>query len=302
MVKAVGYVDGVIDQLENIRVPVTDRGFLYGDSIYEVFRTYQGIPFMYDEHYERLLNSAKLIGMDLDFSAAEILDRVVETLKIAEVEPGEDVYVRYQITRGSGPIDLTPDPSQSNRLVIIIKAIPKWNPDYYRSGMVLAVPELRRNSITNLDPNIKGGNYLNNILGLAQAKQRGADDCVMLDANNNVTECSNSNVWFVINDEIVTPKLGNLVGLTRKSLVSLLGKVGLSFAERSIHYEELIDASECFVTSATREVMPVKRLIKKDADHIDFPAGGGELTRKCQELYQQMLVEFINQNHHDALY
>ena len=302
MVKAVGYIDGQIDLLENIKVPVLDRGFLYGDSIYEVFRTYEGIPFMYDEHYERLLNSASLIGMTITHSPEQIREAVMSTLAISEITPGEDIYVRYQITRGSGPIDLNPGLSENNRLIIIIKAVPQWNPDHYTRGMALAVPALRRNSVTSLDPNIKGGNYLNNILALAQAQKSGADDCVMLDANRKVTECSNSNVWFVLDDQIVTPLHGNLVGLTRKTLLRLLNDNGVVAVEREVDDDELQYASECFVTSATREVMPVRSLILESGERCDFELGGGTKTRRAMELYQEMLINFKRDNASLALF
>ena len=300
MVKAVGYIDGVIDSLEEIRIPVMDRGFLYGDSIYEVFRSYEGIPFMFDAHYERLLNSARLSMMKISQTREEIIEAIRLTLDQADIQPGEDIYVRYQITRGEGPVDLYPDPSLQTRLIIIVKPVPQWNPVFYSEGMKVAVTHLERNSVNSLDPNIKGGNYLNNILALSEARELGADDCVMLDAEGMVTECSNSNIWFVMNDQLVTPEVGNLQGLTRKSLVELLTQAGEQEIERAIHYSELAYASECFVTSATREVMPVKSLLLPEGHLVKFPLGGGEKTRRCMGLYQEMLNTFIEQNKSQA--
>ena len=258
MVKQVGNVDGIIDSLENSRIPVADRGFLYGDSVYEVFRTYHGLPFLFEEHYQRLLNSAELIGMNIKQSREQILESIQQTVAASEPQLGEDVYVRYQITRGEGPIDLNPDLSESTRMVIIVKAVPKWNQLHYDIGMSLAVTQLRRNSVNSLDPNIKGGNYLNNIMALSEARKTGADDCVMLDADDFVTECSNSNVWFVFNSVLVAPGAGNLDGLTRRSVVELATKNNLALEQRPVHNNELVDAEECFVTSATREVMQSK--------------------------------------------
>lgn len=300
MVKAVGYIDGVISALEEVRVPVMDRGFLYGDSIYEVFRSYEGIPFLFDDHYERLLNSARLSMMNISQTKAEIIEAIQQTLDKACIQPGEDVYVRYQVTRGEGPVDLYPDPSLKTRLIIIVKPVPQWNPAFYSKGMKVAVTHLERNSVNSLDPNIKGGNYLNNILALSEAKGLGADDCVMLDAEGMVTECSNSNIWFVMNNQLVTPEVGNLQGLTRKSLVELLTQTGEQDIERAIHYSELAYASECFVTSATREVMPVKSLLLPDGSLVEFPVGGGEKTRQCMRLYRDMLNAFIKQNKSQA--
>jgi len=278
MVKAVGYIDGEIDDLDKIRVPVLDRGFLYGDSVYEVFRTYSGIPFMFDEHYHRLLNSARLSGMTISQGKEEIMEAIRRTVAHSGVRPGEDIYVRYQITRGEGPIDLNPDPSQPTRLIIIVKEIPQWNPLYYAVGMRLAVPKRRRNSVISLDPNIKGGNYMNNILALAEAKNRGADDCMMLDANRKIR------------------------GLTRKSLLELLKNAQVPAEEREVSYDELPGATECFVTSATREVMPVCALQMEDDRALKFIGGGGPLTQKAMQLYRGMLVNFVQQHSQFALF
>ena len=300
MLKPTGYIDGKIAPLDEIRVPVLDRGFLYGDSIYEVLRTYSGIPFMFDAHHARLMNSARLSRMNVTQSKQDIVDAIVDTIAAAGAGAGDEVYVRYQITRGEGRVDLYPDPGLRSRLIIIVKQIPEWNPDFYETGMSLAVPALRRNAVNTLDPNIKGGNYLNNILGLAEARAMGADECVMLDADGRVTECSNSNVWFVLGGKIVTPVAGNLSGLTRRSLVGLFAGAGYGHIERPVHSEELASATECFVTSATREVMPVVRLRLPDGALREFPPGGGELTRLAIKLYADMLAAFVNDNRHKA--
>ncbi len=300
MVKAVGYIDGSISNLTDTRIPVADRGFLYGDSVYEVFRTYSGIPFLFEEHYQRLLNSARLIEMDINQSKQEIIAAVKRSVRASLPAAGEDVYVRYQITRGEGPMDLDPALSLQTRLVIIVKAVPEWNQSLYEQGVVLAIPQLRRNSVNSLDPNIKGGNYLNNIIALGEAKKLGADDCLMLDAKGQVTECSNSNIWFVMGGQLITPAVGNLDGLTKRALIGLFADDDIAVVQRPIHSDQLAEATECFVTSATREVMPVRTLYSMDGNKIDFQTGGGKRTRQAMRIYRQMLADFVTKNKQDA--
>ncbi|MGR3985008.1 MAG: aminotransferase class IV [Gammaproteobacteria bacterium] len=302
MLHPTGYIDGRIAPLDEIRVPVLDRGFLYGDSIYEVFRTYSGIPFMFDQHHARLENSARLCKMDIRQSKREIIAAIRRTVAAsgADSAAGEDIYVRYQITRGEGPIDLFPHPRLQSRLIIIVKQIPQWQPQFYTRGITLAIPELRRNAVSALDPNIKGGNYLNNILGLAEARALGADECLLLDADGMVSECSNSNIWFALDGKLATPAGGNLSGLTRQALVGELERAGHSGIERPLRGAELPAARECFITSATREVMPVARLQLQDGNSLAFPEGGGELTQLARRLYADMLARFVREHRGEA--
>lgn len=298
--KPVGYIDGHIGPIDEIRVPVLDRGFLYGDSVYEVFRTYDGIPYLFNAHYDRLLNSARLSGMNISQDLQTLTSAIRKTVDALDNPDRDDIYVRYQITRGEGAVDLFPDPDLESRLIIIVKPVPVWNPRHYEIGMTMSIPQQRRNSISSLDPNIKGGNYLNNILALTESKQAGFDECLMLNGRGMVTECSNSNVWFVIDNQYVTPQAGNLVGLTRRTLMDLLCAEGLEAVERGMFSEELVSVSECFVTSATREVMPVKTLALENGDKLDFADGGGPLTRKARALYTDMMARFVTEHRHEA--
>lgn len=298
-------VDGVITSLEEARVPVLDRGFLYGDSIYEVFRTYQGVPFLYDEHWQRLENSAALIYMTLPMSAEQLLGQVREAVMASGAAVDKtDVYVRYAVTRGVGPIDLHPAASSNHSLVIIVKPVDSWKPEFYSSGVVLAVPTVRRNPGNALSPNIKGGNYLNNVLGVIQAKQLGADDCLLLNEAGLITEASNSNVFFAVNGTLVTPsqQASNLQGLTKQTVHLVCQRAGLNCVEQSVDLAMLHRADECFLTSATREVMAVRSLRLEDGKVVEFPAGGGPLTQRVAQLYKDYVVEYVEQNQYRALF
>ncbi len=295
-------IDGVITPTEQACIPVMDRGFLYGDSVYEVFRTYDGVPFMMEEHFERLENSARLISMHISQTREELVAEIRRTVKASGASIGHDVYVRYQITRGEGPVDLYPRPDLHSRYVIIVKELPPWNPRFYSEGMRMAIPSVRRNPTNALDPNIKGGNYLNNILAITEARALGADDCVILSREGYVTEAANSNVWFVIDGRVVTAASGVLRGLTRRAVHQACAAQGVDTEERDIPAAELARATECFVTSATREVMPVRSLRLEDGSMVEFPEGGGEMTRRVRGIFSDFIADYVRRHASDSLF
>ena len=295
-VQSMSNVDGVITPTGEARIPVMDRGFLYGDSIYEVFRTYGGIPLFFDEHWQRLENSARLIHLRLELSKEEMTEEIRRTFRASKAgEVGEDVYVRYCVTRGEGPVDLFPDPELATRYVIVVKGLHRWREDFYRQGVRLAISRTRRNPINALNPNIKGGNYLNNVLGVIEARALGADDCVMLNDAGLITESSNSNVFFAIDGKVVTPAetAGHLRGLTRVALQEACSSHGLDIVSRDIPLEDAARATESFITSATREVMPVLSLTLPDGGMVEFPEGGGDLTRQVMAHYKDYVERYL---------
>ena len=297
--RSMSNVDGRITPTGEACVRVLDRGFLYGDSIYEVFRTYSGVPLFYQEHWERLENSARLIRMHITQSQGEITEQIRRTVEATSAGKLErEVYVRFVITRGEGPVDLYPNPDLHSRYIIIVNAVPEWPPEFYSVGMKAAIPAVRRNPTDALDPNIKGGNYLNNVIAITQARELGADESIILNRDGYITEASNSNVVFVLDGELVTPGVaaGNLRGINKKAAREACVAHGLTLNERDVHEKDLDRTTECFVTSATREVMPIVSLRLDDGRMVEFPAGGGEITRKVIQYYKQFLDEHVEQN------
>ncbi|MDX1563497.1 MAG: aminotransferase class IV [Gammaproteobacteria bacterium] len=292
---ATASVDGHVTLLGDAKIPVLDRGFLYGDSIYEVFRTYRGVPLFFDEHWQRFENSARLISLDLgDVRKALTADIKAAVAASGAAEAGKDVYVRFIVTRGEGPIDLLPRPDLPLRRVVIVKEVPRWNPAHYSHGATIAIVSTRRNPHQALDPNIKGGNYLNNVLGVIEANALGADDCLMLSDDGLVTEASNSNVFFVIDGALVTPsqQAANLRGLTKAAIHAACKTAGLETAETEITAADAMRATECFLSSATREVMPVAALLH-GGERREFPPGGGTRTRRVAELYRAAVDDYV---------
>ena len=303
--RSVSSVDGRICVTSEAAVPVLDRGFLYGDSIYEVFRTYGGVPVLYDEHWARFENSAALIRMRLQLTQ----DQVGEAIRAAVRASGApdvpcDVYVRYIVTRGEGEITLLPATTLTQRLVVIVTALPAWKPSFYEQGVVLSVVGTRRNDAHALDPNIKGGNYLNNVLGIIEAKQRGADDCLMLDGSDRITESSTSNVFFVRDGELTTPaqSSANLKGLTKETIRQLCDREGLVCRDEELTTAAAAVADECFITSATREVMPVRSLWFEDGSRREYPVGGGSVTRRIAAQYRAFIDGYVRAHARYSMY
>jgi branched-chain amino acid aminotransferase len=291
-------VNGLITPLEEARISILDRGFLYGDSVYEVFRTYSGVPLFCHEHFDRLENSARLIAMEITQSREEMLNEMSRTAAEAGVPAWQDIYVRWHVTRGTGALDLVPTADLRSTFVIILKEVPKWNPEFYSHGMRLAVTGVRRNPVEALSPDIKSGNYLNNILGVSEAVKIGADDCLMLNPAGNVTEASNSNVFFVIDGQLVTPSddSGILRGITKAAIAKLSTASGFQLRGRQIPAKELSKVTECFVTSATREVMPVCGLRLENGEWLELPAGGGKITRMVAQAYKDFVNKYVAAN------
>jgi branched-chain amino acid aminotransferase len=291
-------VNGQITPLEDARISVLDRGFLYGDSVYEVFRTYSAVPLFCHEHFDRMENSARLVHMAISQSRDELLGQMRRTAAAAGVPEAEDIYVRWHVTRGTGALDLVPARDLKTSYVIIVKEVPPWNPEFYSHGMRLAVTPTRRNPIEALSPDIKSGNYLNNILGVAEAVELGADDCLMLNPAGVVTEASNSNVFFVIDDRLVTPSAesGVLRGITKAAIQRLSTEQRFTVHETTIPATGLARATECFVTSATREVMPIAALRLESGEWREFPPGGGEVTRRVAKAYKDYVRRYIQEN------
>ena len=289
-------VDGVISPLGEARIPVADRGFLYGDSVYEVFRTYSGVGLLYEAHWSRLGNSARLIHMEIRYTSADLFEEIRRTIVSSGASDAhEDVYVRYAVTRGDGPLELFPTPDLRGRLVIVVKEIPTWDSRFYSEGVNLAIPDVRRNPSNALNPNIKGGNYLNNVLGVIEARALDADDCLFLNDQGLATESSNSNVFFVVADRLVTPfqSAGNLIGLTKETVLGICRTEAIEAIESAVGIGDMREGTECFITSATREIMPVRSLKLQSGEVIEFPSGGGPITRKISDLYQAFLSRYV---------
>ena len=241
----------------------TNRGFLYGDAIYEVWRTYHGVIFAWEEHWERLENSARALALVPPLSRDRLLEeirRTVAEFTIHHADPGE-VYVRVQITRGGGPIGLDPALADRSDYVLLVQPNKDFPAAKIQTGLRLSLArELHRNDRRTIDPAWKTGNYLNNLLCLREAKSRGADEVVMTNLADEITEAAVSNIHFVRNGVVLTPGLGSglLAGVTRRVLIEAVAPAaGSPLREVTVRPTDLPGMQECFLTSTTKDITPV---------------------------------------------
>jgi branched-chain amino acid aminotransferase len=259
-------VNGVITDAAHAVIPVYDHGFLYGEGVYEVFRTYRGVPFLFDRHQARLRASAARIGLDVPFSDAEVERRSLETMAAAGLGEGREAYVRILLTRGVGEITYDPAACPTPSLVIIAKPIPPTPAAHYTDGIkVVMVADIIRNHPESVSPLIKSNNLINNALGMQQAIRAGAQEAIFRNYRGELAECAQSNLFIVSKGIVKTPPLdaGLLAGITRAFTMEVGTAAGIRCEEAVLKDQDLVGADEAFFTSTTKELVPIVQVDEK---------------------------------------
>jgi branched-chain amino acid aminotransferase len=289
-------LDGVLVPPERAAISVFDRGFLYGDSVYEVIRTYGGRPFEQDAHLARLRHSAERIGLTPKWDAGRTVREIARTLEASRGGDAPDPaaapwnvcerYVRVVMTRGAGEIGL--DPALAVDPVALVVVLPLSGPPAlaYREGVAAAIVGVRRASPEAIDPSAKTGAHLPNVLAVREARAAGAHEALLLDGRGFVTEGSSSNVFAVRGGALLTPPLaaGILEGVTRGVVLRLARAAGLAAEEVPLRPEDLESADEVFITSTVREIVPVTRL----GDRLVGDGRPGPVTLRLHAAFRQL--------------
>jgi branched-chain amino acid aminotransferase len=275
--------DRIVPEHEAL-ISVFDHGFLYGDGIYETMRAYDGTVFMLDRHIERLNRSASLIQLTVP-SPDIIRDAVYETIRANGLK---SVYVRVTVSRGKGPLGLDPALCPKSTFVVITKEFVEYPEKYFKEGVIFIIAKTRRNLREALNPKIKSLNFLNNILAKIEAKERGAYEALMLNAEGFIAEGTVCNIFFVRNNILCTPSVdtGVLDGITRGLVIGLAMETGMQVREGHFRPEDLFSASEVFFTNTTSEVMPVCQV--EDAKYAV-----GEVAKRLRRLYKETVAKAV---------
>ena len=263
-----------------------NRGFLYGDGIYEVWRTYDGTLFAWEEHFARLESSARALHLALPATREQILSEIRRTVAAFRTVTGVqmDLYIRLQVTRGAGAIGLDPALADRSDFVLLVQQCPVNSERVLQTGLTLSIAQsLRRNPVEALNPAWKTGNYLNNILCLREARTRGADEVLILNVGGELTEAATSNIAFVRAGEVVTPALeaGILEGITRGLLLRRIGAdADVRVREAKLFPGDLAAMQECFLLSTTKDLTPVGAI-----DDVHFSVGSRSVTSRLKAAF-----------------
>ncbi|MDF2633171.1 MAG: Aminodeoxychorismate lyase [Pelosinus sp.] len=281
------YLNGKLVLGTEASISPYDHGFLYGHGLFETMRAYKGRVFYLAEHLRRLQEGMKVLEWPNCLSADELSNAIYQTLQKNGLQ---EASVRLTVSRGIGAS--RPDAvTCGNPTVIIFTApIQHLGDDAYERGWSLATVNIRRN-LTSPLCNVKTANYLDNIVAKSEARDKGANEALLLNTMDHVAEGTMCNIFLVVEGRLITPdkKSGLLPGVTRDIVLQLARRAGITTEERQVYPDELLRASEIFITSSLLEIMPVTML-----DGCKVNQGRlGTITQFLRQRYQQQTQELL---------
>jgi branched-chain amino acid aminotransferase len=288
---AVAYVNGRLCSPQDATISVFDHGFLYGEGVYEVLRTYRGELFLVGRHFRRLRDSASMITLDVGMTDAGLEAIVRETMAAyragaGAAEPGQELLARILVTRGIGEMSYDPSKSPHPSLVVIVKGLVPPPTAAYERGVAVALVSVVRNHPASVDPRIKSNNLLNNALAMQEALRRGPFfEAIMRNYRGELAECSQSNLFLVKDGTVRTPALGAglLAGITREFVEEVALETGIPTKDAVLRDDDLFGADEAFLTSTSKEIVPIVRVDERPIG----PGEPGPITRRLLDAYRR---------------
>jgi D-alanine transaminase len=283
--EALANLNGEMMPLAEAKVPALDRGFLFGDAVYEVLRVYGGRPWLEDEHFRRLAQSLKAIRID-GIDVERLRRRMRETIAAG---PFQEAIAYLQITRGAAP-RAHPFPGGATPLEFLY--IQEFRDPYTEAresgAAVITQPDVRWGRC-----DIKSTNLLGNVLAMQAAKEAGCLEALLYLPDGTLTEGTHTSFFGVLNGRVLTAPNSNAIlpGITRGLVLRLAEQAGVPVAEHVLRRRDLEQVSELFLTGTTSEVLPV---VQVDGRAI---ADGqpGPVTRRLQQAYQDAVWRFASE-------
>ncbi len=276
------YVNGKIVPRDEARVSVFDSVVQGGDAVWEGLRIYDNRVFMFEEHLQRLMDSAHAMAFAGIPDKEEIRQAVFSTLHANEMY--DEAHIRLTLTRGEKLTSgMSPEFNTKGCSLIVLA---EWKkPVYDASGISLITSSIRRNSPQCVDSKIHHNNLINNILAKIEANLAGVQDAVMLDVDGFVSETNATNIFFVKRGEVFTPFADScLPGITRGKVISLCEENDIPIREKRISISEMYTSEECFVTGTMGELTPVLKIDGRQIGNGE----AGDITTSVQRLYRKL--------------
>ncbi len=279
------YINGRFYPKEEARVSVFDRGFLYGDGIFETMRVYKKKIFQLDAHLDRLFASAAAIGIELPFTRKQISDTLHLALKKNTLA---EALLRLTVSRGAGQPGLDTTTCREPTVVIFTYPAPAHYTEMYKDGIAVTLAKTRRVPANALNPEIKSANFLNNILAKIEAQNAGTFDALMLNQEGYLCEGTVSNIFFFKQGILKTPArpVGLLCGVTRNFVLQTARNSAIHCEEGFYNKQDLFEAEEVFLTNSGIEIMPV---VKIDGQPIGDGCPG-RITKQLHQLFRETTV------------
>jgi branched-chain amino acid aminotransferase len=259
MHRPIVYINGLFWTIDNAKISVLDRGFNYGDGLFETMRSYSGKVYRLECHLDRLFQSARSIFIDLPMTKNEIRSAINVSIELNKLS---NAIVRLTLTRGQQESGINIDYSAPPTVVIIARPAKVFKNNVFKKGVGIKLYKNSGIRIQGIPNQIKSCNYLSNILLREKAIKEGCFETILLNHDNNVTEGTFSNIFIIKNKELLTPRLNEFIlnGITRQAILDICKKNNIPYKEDTIIEKNLYEADEIFLTNSGIEILPVAHI------------------------------------------
>ena len=267
MEELICYFNGQFLKESKVKISLWDTGLSVG-GVYDASRTYNHVPYFWEEHINRLFRSLRCIHIDIDLSPQEVYDITLEVFKRNEnnLAPEDDFLIIHRVTPGVTPGNLSP-PFNPTFIINCCYASPLYErmAKFYREGIHLVVVSTRTMPPQCLDPKIKHTNRLNNYFAEFEARMIEPNAwALMLDINGRVAEGPRFNCFIVKDGMLFTPRLDNILsGVTRNTILSMAKELGIGSIETDLYVYDFYNADEIFIAATSYTIYPVARFNEK---------------------------------------
>jgi branched-chain amino acid aminotransferase len=293
----VAYFNGKIVPESEVLIPFRDRGFIFGDAVFDTARTFNHKPFRLREHVERLHRSLRYLQIDCGLSVDELVSISEEVLarNLHLIDADEDYWLTQRVSRGPNAADRLPVEA---RPTVIVECTPlplKARARLFRDGIEVITPSVRRTAPDMMSPQAKTHNYLNLIMGDLEVRAQNPEAwAVLLDQNGNLAEGLGSNIFLVQDGALLTPKQRFVLpGVSRQTVLDLARDLGIPTVEKGGDLFDAYTADEAFLTSTSLCICPVRSINGRSFASGKVP---GPITRKLTDAYVELVgCDFVGQ-------